>query len=116
MHTHNQFARLTLLVIIASLLLGLTIMATAESETARAIRASGRYYTPNIPGFRTYAEPPKGFNTVTAADEELATYGFLPRPDNQTQVSRLPRTCQLSPRFSPTFARCRPRHPHPKRS
>jgi peptidase A4-like protein len=83
MQTQGKFARLAVLVITGTLVLSLSTLATAESDTARAIRASAATVPTNIPGIHTYAEPPKGFNPVTATDEELATYGFPPRPDKQ---------------------------------
>jgi hypothetical protein len=60
------------------------VAASAESDAVRAIRASAATIPPNIPGIYTYAAPPKSFNPVTATDEELATYGFPPRPDKKT--------------------------------
>jgi len=63
-------------VLAVMMFLGLSTLAAAESDSARAIRASTATVPTNIPGIRTYAEPPKGFNAVTANDVELATYGF----------------------------------------
>ncbi len=83
MKTQNKFAKLAVLLITVSLLLSLSTVATAESDAVRAIRASAATMPTNIPGIHSYAEPPKGFNPVTATDEELATYGFPPRPDQQ---------------------------------
>jgi Peptidase A4 family len=37
----------------------------------------------NRPGATTSISPPEGFNPIDASDEELATYGFPPRPDAQ---------------------------------
>ncbi|MGA3090222.1 MAG: hypothetical protein ABSD75_16540 [Terriglobales bacterium] len=83
MKTENKFAKLAFLVITGALLLSLSTLATAESDAVRAIRASAATVPTNIPGIHTYAEPPKGFNPVTARDVELATYGFPPRPDKR---------------------------------
>jgi hypothetical protein len=83
MQTQNKFARLAVLVILGSLGLSLSTLATAETDAAQAIRASAANVPTNIPGVYTYAEPPKEFNPVTAADVDLATYGFPPRPDKQ---------------------------------
>ncbi|MGB6385979.1 MAG: G1 family glutamic endopeptidase [Terriglobales bacterium] len=83
MQTEKKFAKLAVLAVAATLLVTLSTSATAESDTARAIRASAATVPTNIPGIRTYAELPKGFNPVTATDEELTTYGFPPRPDKQ---------------------------------
>jgi len=81
MQTQGKFRKLPFLVITGSLLLSLSILAGAESDAVRAIRASAATVPTNIPGIYAYAAPPKGFNPVTATDEELATYGFPPRPD-----------------------------------
>ncbi len=80
---HDKSGKLAMLAIAASLLLSLTTLAAAESDGARAIRASGGTVSTNIAGISAYAEPPKGFSPVTATDEELATYGFPPRPDKE---------------------------------
>src|ERR1700722_4544603 len=36
---------------------------------------------PNPAGATTFAALPKGFAVLTASDEQLANYGFPPRPD-----------------------------------
>jgi len=38
----------------------------------------------NIPGTTTIAAPPQGFDPLTASDADLASYGFPPRPDQQS--------------------------------
>ena len=73
------------LAVVGSLLLGLTTLATAESDAARAIYLSAANVPTNIAGVNTYPDPPKGFNPLTASDEELATYGFPTRPDKQAE-------------------------------
>ena len=35
----------------------------------------------NLPGATTFAAPPEGFSVLAASDEQLADYGFPPRPD-----------------------------------
>src|SRR3984957_17934498 len=35
----------------------------------------------NIPGVTTFAAPPEGFAVLTASDNQLANFGFPPRPD-----------------------------------
>jgi hypothetical protein len=84
MQTQNKFAKLAGLVIMGSLLLSLNTLATAESDAAKAIRASSATIPTNIPGIHTYAEPPKGFNPLAASEADLATYGFPPRPNEET--------------------------------
>jgi Peptidase A4 family len=83
MRTHNQFAKLAILGVLGSLVVTLATLATAESDAVRAIRASAAIVPTNVPGIRSYAEPPKDFNPLMATDAELATYGFPPRPDKQ---------------------------------
>jgi hypothetical protein len=39
----------------------------------------------NLPGATTIEAPPAGFNPLTASDDELAYYGFPPRPDQSAQ-------------------------------
>jgi len=38
----------------------------------------------NIEGIHTFAPPPAGFDPISASDEELAMYGFPPRPHKDT--------------------------------
>jgi hypothetical protein len=59
----------------------IAIPATAQSDAARAIYLSAATVPTAVAGIRTYPEPPKGFNPIVASDEDLATYGFPPRPD-----------------------------------
>ncbi len=40
----------------------------------------------NLPGATTIEAPPAGFDPIAASDEELAYYGFPPRPDQFTQA------------------------------
>jgi hypothetical protein len=68
-----------------SLLLSLTGFATAESESARTIRMSAGNVPTNLANVHTYPDAPIGFNPVTASDDDLATYGFPPRPDKQAE-------------------------------
>jgi hypothetical protein len=85
MQTQGKFAKLAVLLIAGCLLLSLTTLAAAESDAVRELYVSAANVSTNIPGIRTYAEPPKGFNPLTATDVELATYGFPPRPDKRAE-------------------------------
>ena len=85
MHTQSKFANVVVLAVMGMLLLGRITVAAAEDNAVRAIRASAATVPTNIPGIHTYAEPPKGFNPVTATDVDLATYGFPARPDKQAK-------------------------------
>ena len=38
----------------------------------------------NLPGIRTIAAPPEGFDALTATDADLAYYGFPPRPNDNS--------------------------------
>jgi hypothetical protein len=62
-------------------LLSLTTAVSAQNDAARTIYRSAASIPTNIQGVRTYPAPPEGFNAMNASDEELATYGFPPRPD-----------------------------------
>jgi Peptidase A4 family len=85
MHTNGVSNRLAILVAMGIVLLSICPLANAQSDALRQIYISAANVPTNIPGVHTYAEPPKGFNPVTATDTELATYGFPPRPDQQAQ-------------------------------
>ncbi len=53
---------------------------TAVVPVATAQEQLNRLQT-NLPGVTTAAEPPAGFDHLTASEDELALYGFPPRPD-----------------------------------
>jgi hypothetical protein len=91
MQAQGKSGNMAVLALVATLLLGVSTLAMGESDAARAIRASAATVPTNIPGIYTYAEPPKGFNPVAATDEELATYGFPPRPDKQANPDQYTR-------------------------
>jgi hypothetical protein len=63
-----------------ALAFGFTTLAAAQSIAARAVYDASAIVPTNVQGIRTFNAPPAGFNPLTAADEELATYGFPPRP------------------------------------
>jgi len=79
----NIGRKLAVLAAMGSLLLSFTTLALAESDAVRAIYLSAANVPTNLANIHTYAEPPKGFNPLTATDVELATYGFPQRPDKQ---------------------------------
>jgi Peptidase A4 family len=55
-------------------------MCLAPNAAAQAIA----YSVPtNLPGVTAATEPPAWFNPLTASDEDLAVFGFPPRPDAQ---------------------------------
>jgi hypothetical protein len=59
-----------------------TLLSLYPLTKAAAQNAANRVPT-NLPGVTTAITPPEGFNAIEASDEELATYGFPPRPDPQ---------------------------------
>lgn len=79
----NISRKLAVLAAMGSLLLSFSTLALAESDAVRAIYLSAGNVPTNLANIHTYAEPPKGFNPLTATDVELATYGFPQRPDKQ---------------------------------
>src|SRR5580704_4204631 len=64
----------------------LTILA-AYPKVARAQNSSEDQYRKyatiptDVPGIYTFAQPPQGFNPLSASSQELAMYGFPPAPD-----------------------------------
>jgi hypothetical protein len=62
-------------------LIGLTNLATAQSDSARVVYESAATVPTNIPGIHTYPAPPADFNPLEASEEALASFGFPPRPD-----------------------------------
>ena len=57
--------------------------ATEPGDAVKNLYLSAANKPTNIAGIHTFAEPPQGFNPLTASDVELATYGFPLRPDKQ---------------------------------
>jgi len=78
---------LTVAAIAGVFLFGATALASAQSDAARAIYVSGATVPTAIAGVNTYLAPSAGFSPLTASDEELATYGFPPRPNKQTDAN-----------------------------
>jgi len=69
------------------LVVSLSSFAAAQSDAARAIYDASATVQTNIEGVRTFSAPLDGFNPLTASDEQLATYGFPPRPDPQNATN-----------------------------
>jgi hypothetical protein len=63
------------------LALTLTAAAQMDNPRVRAIYESAASIPTNVEGIHMFPEPPVGFKPLTASDEELAAYGFPPRPD-----------------------------------
>jgi len=68
------------LIVLTALALGFTTLAAAQSSAARAVYDASAVVPTNVQGIRTFQPPPAGFNPLAATDEEIATYGFPPRP------------------------------------
>jgi hypothetical protein len=66
---------------VAALSIMLTVAGNSAASAADALVAT------NLPGVRSYAAPPQGFNPAAASDDDLARYGFPPRPDTIAQHS-----------------------------
>ncbi len=64
----------------SNLMIALAALLTAMPLAQAADNMANRMPT-NLPGVTTAIHPPEGFNPVEASDEELAIYGFPPRPD-----------------------------------
>jgi len=74
------------LTLAAALGLSFATVAAAQSDLVRNLYVSAANVPTNVAGVHTYATPREGFNPLTATDEELATYGFPPRPDKQADA------------------------------
>ena len=74
------------LTLAAALGLSFATVAAAQSDVVRNLYVSAANIPTNVAGVHTYATPREGFNPLTASDEELATYGFPPRPDKQADA------------------------------
>jgi hypothetical protein len=57
-----------------------TAAGTGSIPAAQVYDSSATFQT-NLPGIRTFADPPAGFNPVTATPGQRAQYGFPPAPD-----------------------------------
>ena len=88
--------------LISSLVLTCTITMTTvadaadTTETSRLLQCDhivelsdgGKIYVYYIDGIENdFPVPPAGFKPIEASDEELATYGFPPRPDNEAELT-----------------------------
>jgi hypothetical protein len=80
-HSIKSFVALSTMA--AMLVLSFATLAAAQSDSVRALYLTAANVPTNIASIHTYADPPKGFNPLTASDVELATYGFPLRPDKQ---------------------------------
>jgi hypothetical protein len=77
-------AKATVLAVVSAALLYVTPYSNAQRPTASAENEMKT----NLPGVTTKAAPPDGFKPLTASDEELAKFGFPPRP-SQTALPKV---------------------------
>src|SRR5580704_15588372 len=61
----------------------LPIVTEAQSSVAQSFAASTAKEPTSVAGVEIFADRPKGFDPLTATDEQLSTYGLPPRPDIQ---------------------------------
>src|SRR5215472_7636330 len=59
-----------------------SIVSLAAAPLAKG-QASPNEIPANLPGSTTFLAAPEGFDPLTAADDELALYGYPPRPSQQ---------------------------------
>lgn len=57
------------------------LLVLAAPLTSKAQSQNPNEFPTNLPGATTIAAPPADFDVLTASDEQLADYGFPPRPD-----------------------------------
>src|ERR1700759_3787604 len=62
-------------------LLALALMLLVLHGESHAQQPTGNQIATNSREALTFRAPPEGFSAVTASDEQLAAYGFPPRPD-----------------------------------
>jgi hypothetical protein len=76
----------SVVIVIATMVtVALTNPATAQDrERVGPIYDAAAAVRTNIDGVRTFVAPPANFDAVNATDETLATYGFPPRPNKDT--------------------------------
>ncbi len=67
----------------AVLVLAAPIAAVAQLNAPNKLQPNERAL--NLPGATTIAAPPAGFDPLSASDQELAYYGFPPKPNQNTE-------------------------------
>ena len=77
----NRRMKRTILAVVSLALLSVLPYASAQQAGDDGIPT-------NLPGVKTALAPPDGFDPLAAWDDELATYGFPPRPDEDTSRPR----------------------------
>ena len=88
-HQNSWFFRSVIAVVTLTVsAMSFATFAAAQRNDVRAIYDASATVATNIPEIRTFNAPPAGFNPVIASDEQLATYGFPPYPDKQTDPAR----------------------------
>lgn len=68
-------------------------LTTIDYDHIEELADGGKIYVYIINGIENrFPVPPEGFKPLTASDEQLETYGFPPRPDEENQTERLRRS------------------------
>ena len=67
--------------IVTFFVVSFSMLAVAQSEDANALFAVAPKLATSVNGVSIFAVPPKGFNPLTATNEEILTYGLPQRPD-----------------------------------
>jgi hypothetical protein len=67
--------------------LPLVLFVAASSIVGMAQQQKPNEIPTNLAGATTIGAPPEGFNPITASDDELASYGFPPRPDQDSDAT-----------------------------
>jgi hypothetical protein len=70
-----------------ALVVSFSSYAAAQTDAARAMYDASATVQTNIDGIRTFSTPSADFNPVSASDEQLATFGFPPRPNQQNDAA-----------------------------
>jgi Peptidase A4 family len=83
MKPKNLMKRNHATITVLACMVALSAAAAGQSDTARAIYSTAATIPTNIAGVHTFPTPGSDFKPITASDEELATYGFPPRPDQK---------------------------------
>jgi Peptidase A4 family len=98
--------KLSIIVFVAMLAIVAAISpAAAQSDALLRLYDEAATIPTNIEGIRAYPPPPKGFNTLTASDEELAAYGIPIRPDKVKDPNGYRQWVSLAPLMSDPDAR-----------
>jgi len=112
----SQYFRVLAAVALVAALCGFSSRARAQTRPSSGSAGSAINLT-SIPGTIAYAQPPSGFDPMSASDTELEQYGFPPRPDPESapqayalwhKLVSTPQTRIANPQLQPTNTYHRP--------